>query len=137
MSKQPKKESKVIPEEEQKAAKLPKPRTIKAKTSNAQIPYLDIVAVNVRGMCTGDNYKSHSKNKALLNCFGQFEPSFRNQNRVLMLSEVKANVQELQELLEKDAGSYAWPGHKKKVQAGGAAIIMLNSHHRRPHLFSQ
>lgn len=60
---------KVLPEEE-KAAKIPKPKAVKATTSTALIPYLDIVAINFRGMCTGDNFKSHSKKRALLNCFG-------------------------------------------------------------------
>lgn len=44
---------------------------------------------------------------------------------------------ELKELFGREAGSIVAPGHKHKINQGGAAIIMMNSHNRRPHLFSQ
>ena len=88
-------------------------------------------------MCTGDSLKSHLKNRTALNCLDQFKPHYRNQNRVPMLSEVKANVTNLKELFGRDAGSVVGPGHKQRLSSGGAAILMVNSHYRRPHLFSQ
>ena len=54
-----------------------------------------------------------------------------------MLSHVKANVTELKEEFGRDAGSVVGPGYKQKASSWGAAIVMINSHNIRSHLFSQ
>lgn len=132
----PPKPRKATPEEE---IKQTAPAVFKrTKTSvTAQLPYLDIVTVNTRSMCVGNKLKSVNKKSSLLKCFENFKPEFKNQNKVLMLSDTKANAADLKEFFWKDAGSIAGPAPKTVITAGGAAIIMVNSHPKRPHIFSE
>lgn len=60
---------KVKPAESLPTPKPPKVQATKPVTNMSLVPYLDIVTLNVRGMCIGDNKKSQAKKRTLVNCF--------------------------------------------------------------------